>query len=128
MKKLKSTSDIIRVTGSVREPTMLDDAQKLEWLNNLPFNSDVDETDIGVYVTVSGCLSCRRDGKSFSLRLPYFEIYLKHTDKNGNPFFQVRDVYGFEGDGTLTAFSDLQYLIYDVDDEGIVLTDTDPTA
>ena len=128
MKKLKSTSDIIRATGSVREPTMLSDVDKLEWLNNLPYNSDVKETDLGFYITVSGFLSCKKDGTSFNLLFPHFEIYLKHTDKNGNPYFSVRDVYGFESDGTLTAFSSLQYLVFDVDDEGIVLTDTDPTV
>ena len=100
MRKLKSTSDIIRATGSVREPFLADDPQMIEWLNSLPTNRDIDNTDIGVYVTVQGSMTLQQSGGSISVFYPCFEILRKFTDKNGNPCLTVRDTRGFNTDNS----------------------------
>ena len=95
MRKLKSTSDIIRATGSVRQPFLADDPQLIEWLSSLPTNRDIDITDAGVYMTVQGSMTLQQSGGSISVLYPCFEILRKLTDKNGNPCISVRDTYGF---------------------------------
>ena len=127
MKKLKSTSDIIRATGSVREPYVDGPTAMLEWLNNLPYNEDAGETDYGIYITVQGNFTLEQSDAPITLLFPHFEIYRKLTDKNGNPCFQIRDVNGFVG-SVWTNYGDAEWLWYDNVNGCIALTEIDPTV
>ena len=130
MRKLKSTSDIIRATGSVREPYLADDTQTIEWLNSLPTNRDLDDTDIGVYVTVQGSMTLQQSGGSISLFFPHFEILRKFNDKNGNPCLSVRDTHGFNTDNSNAweSFNEARWIYFYPADHEIVLSEIDPTA
>ena len=127
MKRLNSKADIIRITGSVVLPIFETDAEYIDWLSNLPYNLDAQETDIGVYVTVQGTVTTETSDGTDYLIWPNFELYSKWTDKNGNPCYLVRDVKGINNYSNVDTPSDLQWLYYNDNDEEIRLSAIDPT-
>ena len=127
MKRLNSITEIIRATGSVKEPYLDNVGEKIGWLNSLPWNADAINTDYGVYVRVQGSMPTELDESTYkSYLFPYFEIYQKDVDRHGNPCFAIRDVRAVNDDNTLVSI-DVSWLCYDPDNDEIKLTSIDPT-
>jgi hypothetical protein len=127
MKRLNSTTEIIRATGSVREPYLDSVGEKIGWLNSLPWNADAIKTDYGVYVRIQGSMPTELDESTYkSYSFPYFEIYRKDVDRHGNPCYSIRDVLAINDDNVLVSI-DVSWLCYDPDNDEIKLTSIDPT-
>ena len=104
MKRLKSTSDIIRTSGCVTIPYFETGGDVEDWINSLPVDLSAMENDQGCYLMLLGYAmfldSTGDTPTSYPLCVVVGEAMQKLKDSKGNTYIRLRDAKGMTFDTT----------------------------
>ena len=112
MKRLKSTSDIIRTSGCVAIPYFETGGDVEDWINSLPVDLHAMENDQGSYLMLLGYVtfldSSGDTPTSYGLCLVMGEAMKKDKDSKGNTYVRLRDAKGLMFDADTPTWMNVQ--------------------